>query len=56
MGDFNNKLGAGDKIQYIGTLRLGIITDTGDLLEKFAEDSELVVTALFQLPHRKLYM
>uniref|UniRef100_A0A8D8W1T6 Craniofacial development protein 2 n=1 Tax=Cacopsylla melanoneura TaxID=428564 RepID=A0A8D8W1T6_9HEMI len=56
MGDFNAKLGAGIKTQYIGAHGLGDRNERGDLLEKFVEDSELVVTnTFFQLPPRRLY-
>lgn len=56
MGDFNAKLGAGYKSQYIGIHGLGERNPRGDLMETFAETSELVVlNTFFKLPARRLY-
>uniref|UniRef100_A0A8D8SH15 Craniofacial development protein 2 n=1 Tax=Cacopsylla melanoneura TaxID=428564 RepID=A0A8D8SH15_9HEMI len=56
MGDFNAKIGAVNRTQYIGAHGLGNRNDRGDLLEKFAESSDLVVmNTFFELPPRKLY-
>lgn len=56
MGDFNAKLGAGNRSQHIGEHGLVERNERGDLLETFAESSDLVVmNTFFKLPPRRLY-
>uniref|UniRef100_A0A8D8Q4X5 Craniofacial development protein 2 n=1 Tax=Cacopsylla melanoneura TaxID=428564 RepID=A0A8D8Q4X5_9HEMI len=56
MGDFNSKLGAGHKTEFIGTHGLGDRNERGDMLEQFVESHKLVVlNTQFKQPPRRLY-
>lgn len=56
MGDFNAKIGAGFKTNYIGPNGLGERNQRGDTMELFVEENELVVlNTQFKMHPRKLY-
>uniref|UniRef100_A0A8D9AT98 Craniofacial development protein 2 n=1 Tax=Cacopsylla melanoneura TaxID=428564 RepID=A0A8D9AT98_9HEMI len=56
MGDFNAKLGKGNKTDYIGSQGLGDRNERGDMLENFIEHQEMVaLNTFFQQPPRRLY-
>ncbi|KAI5708046.1 hypothetical protein M8J77_015361 [Diaphorina citri] len=56
MGDFNAKLGAGQKTEFVGMHGLGERNERGDTLEKFAEQHSLVVlNTQFKQHPRRLY-
>lgn len=56
MGDFNAKLGAGEKTELIGSFGLGKRNERGDMLEKFTDEHGLVVlNTQFKQPPRRLY-
>lgn len=56
MGDFNAKIGAGFKTNYIGPNGLGERNQRGDTMELFVEENELVVlNTQFKMHPRNLY-
>lgn len=56
MGDFNAKVGEGRSGNLIGSHGIGVRNERGELLSRFVEEQEFVVTnTRYRLPPRKLY-